>query len=154
MAIQNHFFWYINGIILDRVHPGEYTIPETNSSHLKMDGWFRWSFLLKPGLFSGAMWVFGRARMWISSFKWKQKHVEDSRIPSIAPCLPRDIIAIGQIHIGILTIFDWSVLGDGFKKKLRNHDFLGCLNVASWLLDVEFADFFLRCWRFTYTPWN
>ncbi len=33
-----------------------FTLPETNSSHLKMDGW-NTSFLLGPGLFSGAMLV-------------------------------------------------------------------------------------------------
>ena len=31
---------------------GRSTLPETNSSHLKMDGW-NMSFLLGPGLFSG-----------------------------------------------------------------------------------------------------
>ena len=35
-----------------------HTLPETNSSHLKMDGWDT-SFLLGPGLFSGAMFVSG-----------------------------------------------------------------------------------------------
>ena len=38
----------------------EYTLPETNSSPLKMDGW-NTTFLLGPGLFSGAkMLVSGR----------------------------------------------------------------------------------------------
>ena len=37
----------------------KYTLPETNSSHLKMDGW-KTTFLLGPGLFSGAMLVSGR----------------------------------------------------------------------------------------------
>ena len=32
------------------------TVPETNSSHLKMDGW-NISFLLGPGRFSGALAV-------------------------------------------------------------------------------------------------
>ena len=35
------------------------TLPETNSLHLKMDGW-NTSFLLGLGLFSGAMIVSGR----------------------------------------------------------------------------------------------
>ena len=37
----------------------KYTLPETNSLHLKMDGW-KTTFLLGPGLFSGAMLVSGR----------------------------------------------------------------------------------------------
>ena len=35
-----------------------YALPETNSLHLKMDGW-NTSFLLGPGLFSGSMLVSG-----------------------------------------------------------------------------------------------
>ena len=35
------------------------TPPQTNSLHLKMDGW-NTTFLLGPGLFSGAMLVLGR----------------------------------------------------------------------------------------------
>ena len=31
-----------------------FTLPKTNSSHLKMDGW-ETTFILGPGLFSGAM---------------------------------------------------------------------------------------------------
>ncbi len=35
------------------------TLPETNTSHLKMDGWKMIHFLLGPGLFSGALLVSG-----------------------------------------------------------------------------------------------
>ena len=39
-----------------------YTLPETNSSHPKMDGWNTFSFPWKgPGLVSSAMIVLGRA---------------------------------------------------------------------------------------------
>ena len=34
-------------------HKKKSTLPETNSSHLKMDGW-EITYLLGPGLFSGA----------------------------------------------------------------------------------------------------
>ena len=38
----------------------KYTLPETNSSHLKMDGWkLEYQFPFLDGLFSGAMLVSG-----------------------------------------------------------------------------------------------
>ena len=41
-----------------------YTLPETNSSDLEMDGWNNTSsFLLRPGLFSGVIVVSGRVRI-------------------------------------------------------------------------------------------
>ena len=44
--------------LLNRGYSMVFTLPETNSSHLKMDGW-NTNFLLGPGLFSGAMLVLG-----------------------------------------------------------------------------------------------
>ena len=38
---------------LKKKHQKKSTLPETNSSHLKMDGW-KITYLLGPGLFSGA----------------------------------------------------------------------------------------------------
>ena len=38
------------------------TLPETNSSHLKVDGW-KITFLLKRSIFSGELFVSGRVGM-------------------------------------------------------------------------------------------
>ena len=47
------------GILSEKLEISKTTLPETNSSHLKMDGW-NTTFLLGPGLFSGAILVSGR----------------------------------------------------------------------------------------------
>ena len=55
---------------IDGMENTEFNLPETNSSHLKMDGW-NTNFSLWDGLVSGAMLVSGRVLFLQQSWKWK-----------------------------------------------------------------------------------
>ena len=57
------------------------TLPETNSSHLKMDGW-NTIVSFWDGLFSGAMLVSGSVYSWLFciAIVWNSIHAKDEQI--------------------------------------------------------------------------
>ena len=82
-----------------------YTLPETNSSPLRMDGW-NTSFLLGPGLFSGAMLVSGRVLILLCferCGRWYNDEPLDSS-PSYTTTYPTGVIC--RLYRGFYRIYN------------------------------------------------